>query len=485
MFAPEARAQAEPARTVSGTYAELAACAATSLGKLYPSRVGALKRPGERQERVDLIVSEPRSGVLGSVYRGSVRRLTLSVEKAGERAARVELRPGDAPLGGEEIARIGARSRPAPKAGRVRAGPKGGRNPPSVVLSSLEPTRPDPVVLLRAASEPCPGLNEEGAAMIDARKLLDALVGGGSQGGAQGSRSLDEVSRLIGQALESVRQTGFANTAQQVFGQAAGGLSDAARQLNQSTGSVGAGVDQAVARAAGVQSTDELAKKAKDFLGQNPGATSAAAAGLAGLLLTSRQGRGIAGNLAGLGGIALIGGLAYKAFQNYQAGRPLLDTGAPDQANAPPQPAAVAPPPAPLPQPPSFNAAAFDPAVATDDDAILYLRAMVAAAAADGQVSPDERARIVDAVGRAGLSADAARWLEGEIAAPLTVDDIADRVQTPEKAAQVYAAARIAIEPDTLQEREFLRQLAQALDLDPGLRAHIDDTASGIKVAGA
>jgi hypothetical protein len=106
MFAPEARAQAEMVRTVSGTYAELAACAATSLGKLYPSRVGALKRPGERQERVDLIVSEPRSGVLGSVYRGSVRRLTLSIEKAGERAARVELRPGDGPLGGEEIARI-------------------------------------------------------------------------------------------------------------------------------------------------------------------------------------------------------------------------------------------------------------------------------------------------------------------------------------------------------------------------------------------
>ena len=175
--------------------------------------------------------------------------------------------------------------------------------------------------------------------------------------------------------------------------------------------------------------------------------------------------------MAGLGGLALIGGLAYKALQNYQAGRPLLDTGAADQANAP-QPSAS--------PPPAFNAAAFDPAAATEDDAILYLRTMVAAAAA--QVSPDERARIVEAVGRAGLSPDAARWLDGEIAAPLTVDDIADRVQTPEKAAQVYAAARLAIDPDTLQEREFLRQLAEALDIGPELRAQIDETASEPRV---
>jgi len=318
--------------------------------------------------------------------------------------------------------------------------------------------------------------------MIDVKRVLDALVGGAGQGGAGRPQGLQDVSRLIEQALGSVRQSGFAATAQQVFGQAAGGLTDAARQIDQKTGGVGASVDQAVARATGVGSTDELAQKARDYVGQNPGAASAAAAGLAGLLLSSRQGRGLAGNLAGVGALALIGGLAYRAFQNHQAGRSLLDAGAPDPAASAPQPAAA--PPGALPSPPSFDAAAFDPASATEDDAILYLRAMVAAATADGEVTPDERARILGAVTRAGLSPDAARWLDGEIAAPLTVDDIADRVQTPEKAAQVYAAARLAIDPDTLQEREFLRQLAEALDLDAGLRGHIDDTVAGVKVAG-
>ena len=106
--------------------------------------------------------------------------------------------------------------------------------------------------------------------MIDARRLLDALVGGSAQSGSQRPQGAEDVSRLIGQALENVRQTGFGATARQVFGQATGGLTDAARQINQGTGSVGAGVDQAVSKAAGVGSTDELAQKAKDFVSQNP-----------------------------------------------------------------------------------------------------------------------------------------------------------------------------------------------------------------------
>ena len=86
--------------------------------------------------------------------------------------------------------------------------------------------------------------------MIDAKRLLDALVGGSAQGGSQRPQGVEDVSRLIGQALESVRQTGIGATARQVFGQAAEGLGDAARQLNQGTGNLGAGVDQAVAKAA-------------------------------------------------------------------------------------------------------------------------------------------------------------------------------------------------------------------------------------------
>jgi uncharacterized membrane protein YebE (DUF533 family) len=66
------------------------------------------------------------------------------------------------------------------------------------------------------------------------------------------------------------------------------------------------------------------------------------------------------------------------------------------------------------------------------------------------------------------------------MASPADVEELAANVNDPEKAAQVYAAARIAIDPDTIQEREFLHQLAEALDLDPALRTQIDDTVGGL-----
>ena len=102
---------------------------------------------------------------------------------------------------------------------------------------------------------------------------------------------------------------------------------------------------------------------------------------------------------------------------------------------------------------------------------------MIAAASADGQIDEAERARILKGVAEAGIDAGATRWLDDEMANPADVEELSDNVNTPERAAQVYAAARIAINPDTMQEREFLRQLAEALDLDQATRAQIDQIA--------
>lgn len=215
-------------------------------------------------------------------------------------------------------------------------------------------------------------------------------------------------------------------------------------------------------------SVGQLAATAKDFIARNPGLAEAALMSIAGLLLRSPKGRGIARGIAGLGGLAVVGGLAYQAFRNHEAGASSPGAGA-DAAASPAKIAALA------------GAAGFDPAHASEDDALLFARAMVAAAAADGRMDEAERARITAALLQAGIDAEASRWLERELADPATVDELAEPVETPEKAAQVYAAARVAIDPDTMQEREFLRQLAEALDLDPQLRAHIDAAAEGAK----
>ena len=253
-------------------------------------------------------------------------------------------------------------------------------------------------------------------------------------------------------------------------------------------------------------------------MAQNPALAPAVMVGLAGLFSARRRSGGVpGGGLAKLGGLALIGTLAYKAYQNRQAGKPLLDTGgiAGSVAGAlgglgqgrpagEPKPGAEGQPQGQaagtLQNPSSGQGATpgtgsrqgdvthapdaleipkdseFHPVSQTEDDALLYLRAMVAAASADGHIDEAERARILKGLTEAGIDPEATRWLERELASPADVEELSANVNTPEKAAQVYAAARIAIDPDTMQEREFLRQLAEALDLDQAMKAQIDDT---------
>jgi uncharacterized membrane protein YebE (DUF533 family) len=74
------------------------------------------------------------------------------------------------------------------------------------------------------------------------------------------------------------------------------------------------------------------------------------------------------------------------------------------------------------------------------------------------------------------------QFLANEFNHPASVQDIVSRVKTREQAAQVYTAARVAIEPDTAQEQQFLSDLAGSLDLDSRLAAHIDAATAGIKV---
>jgi len=227
------------------------------------------------------------------------------------------------------------------------------------------------------------------------------------------------------------------------------GLDGNADRANQPKGNVAQGVDD-------VRGTvGDWASQAKAAMGRNPGLTAGALAGMAGMLLTGR-GRGLLGNVAGIGGIGLIGSLAYTAFRKYQERTAASRQAAPQTLN---------------------------PATATDQDAQVFARVMVAAIAADGHIDAIERARVTGGLREAGLDRDGAAWLDREFANPASVEEIARHAATPEKAAQIYSAARLAIEPDTEEERRFLERLALALRLDPALKNEIDGGAAGFKSA--
>ena len=281
--------------------------------------------------------------------------------------------------------------------------------------------------------------------MFDARKLLDALVSAGSQGGGQ-----NQLGGMLGQV---------ASMAGQVLNQATGGVKQGATEINQQTGATQRATD--FLRQATGQNPADLVARAKDLATKNPVATTVAVGGLAAVLLGTGAGRAVTGSVARMGGMALVGGLAYKALQNYQAGKPLLDLQNVAQELQQPQ--------------------ALPPPSTTNEQALRLVRAMVAAASSDGIVDDTERAAIVGNLKAAGIEAEAAQFIESEFANPADPATLAQGITNPEEAAQVYAAARLAIDPDTADEQAFLQALASELQLDPSLVAHIDAAASNVK----
>jgi uncharacterized membrane protein YebE (DUF533 family) len=98
--------------------------------------------------------------------------------------------------------------------------------------------------------------------------------------------------------------------------------------------------------------------------------------------------------------------------------------------------------------------------------AMLLVRAMIAAAKADGNVDPEERARIVARLKTVGAEDKALRFVDEELAKPLDLYAITAEVRDVATAAEVYAASLAAIQVDTEAERKYLDNLALRLGLD-------------------
>lgn len=195
-----------------------------------------------------------------------------------------------------------------------------------------------------------------------------------------------------------------------------------------------------------------------------------AAGALAGLLLGTGTGRKLTGSAVKLGGLAAVAGLAYKAWQNYSNGaQPSADAAANDPE--------LLPPPTESP---------FNPAQAPqgeDGFALIIVRAMIAAARADGHIDEAERARIADRLRLSGLDAEAERFVMAELEAPLDLDAIVGAAETEAQKVELYTASRLAIDPDTRAERGFLDLLAGRLKLPDALVDHIEATVSRAKTS--
>lgn len=210
----------------------------------------------------------------------------------------------------------------------------------------------------------------------------------------------------------------------------------------------------------GTSGFGNMANQARDRLNQASGpqafGAGAVAGGLLGLLLGGKKVRKLAGGAVGYGGAAVLGAIAYQAYQSYRqnqgAGAPLASI---------PQPAPELLPHAQ----PAADGGAFE---------LVLIRGMIAAAKADGHVDGEEQQRLFANVERMGLDAEAKAMVFDALTQPADLGRITAQVATPEQGAELYLASRLAIDPDHPAERAWLDALAARLKLPAEVRATLD-----------
>ena len=193
-------------------------------------------------------------------------------------------------------------------------------------------------------------------------------------------------------------------------------------------------------------------------------ATGGVAGGLAGILLGGKTSKKVAKGALKLGGTAALAGLAYKAYAAWRASQQ-----APADGAAPAMKDIT----------PSAEGTPFLPGRAEERDgmSLAILRAMIAAAKADGHIDAQEHKRIFDKLDALDLGTGEKAFIVDELRKPLDIDAVVRAATTPELAVEIYAASFLAIDPDDPAEQAYLAMLASRLKLDPGLRSAVEREA--------
>ena len=179
----------------------------------------------------------------------------------------------------------------------------------------------------------------------------------------------------------------------------------------------------------------------------------ALAAGAVALLLGTKGGRQLTGTALKVGGVAAVGGLAYKAFTDWQQNQnvTIQDTGTPIDLLA-------------------------DTEANVRSEAIV--KAMISAAKSDGHVDDNEQKMITAKIESLGLEQDITSFLMKELNKPLDVAEVVASADSPEAAAEIYLASAMVIDLDKADERKYMDDLAQGLRLDAALASELESSVT-------
>ena len=227
--------------------------------------------------------------------------------------------------------------------------------------------------------------------------------------------------------------------------------------LGSLMGGTGAGIDKAV-------NTVKSGSMPGGLLG------GAAAGGLAALVLSNKKARKMGTKALKYGGMAAIGGLAYKAWSDHKAKQSTAQSSATPQ-NSPLNNIPTAPVGS------IFDLAAEQQSNDDSDIRLVLIQAMISAAKADGHIDATEQARIEQQINDLGIGAEEQQFLVEQLRAPSDPVAIARLSTGEEQAAEIYLASLLALDLDTQEERRYIDRLGDALLLSDDLRQNLEQQA--------
>jgi len=194
----------------------------------------------------------------------------------------------------------------------------------------------------------------------------------------------------------------------------------------------------------------------------NGGSAAGGGGGLGGLLGGLLRGGGSAGgvsqgratggtNYAALASLGMMAFQAYQSWQRSQAAAPQQAMRTVDQLSGP----------------------------EAEGHSHAILRALIAAAKADGRIDEQEEQLIYAEIKRHTSDPQLQQWLDDEVSKPLDAAEVAESAQDPAMAADRYLASVMLVDDQQAAERAYLDELASALQIDPTLQVHLEQQAKG------
>jgi uncharacterized membrane protein YebE (DUF533 family) len=183
---------------------------------------------------------------------------------------------------------------------------------------------------------------------------------------------------------------------------------------------------------------------------RNTALAGGAGAALLGLLVGTRGGRSVAKTGVVLGGLGMLGKLAYDAYKRVVPGAATPDAPLADQLEGP----------------------------AGERRAIALASAMIAAAKADGHIDDAERTQIDTHL--AALPENLRNLLTTEMDAPLDATALAAKADSDQARREMFAVSVLVSGDENPTEQAYLDALASALGLDAQVvQSILDDIRAG------